>query len=208
MNNINTYIIGITGGTCSGKSYLSKSLQDFYGKDKLSIIKLDSYYHDLSHLKFSEREKNNFDHPQSFDYDLLYNHINNILIHKEVEIPIYDYKTHTRTKKTNLIKKTNIIIIEGILVFYNKKIRDLINLKFFLDKPCDLRKELRLKRDIKSRDRTEKSINAQYNNSVQPMYKEFIEKTKKYADVIIKEDSIVNSNAFTILSNKINKILN
>ena len=208
MNNINTYIIGITGGTCSGKSYLSKSLQDFYGKDKLSIIKLDSYYHDLSHLKFSEREKNNFDHPQSFDYDLLYNHINNILIHKEVEIPIYDYKTHTRTKKTNLIKKTNIIIIEGILVFYNKKIRDLINLKFFLDKPCDLRKELRLKRDIKSRDRTEKSINAQYNNSVQPMYKEFIEKTKKYADVIIKEDSIVNSNAFTILSNEINKILN
>ena len=208
MNNINTYIIGITGGTCSGKSYLSKSLQDFYGKDKLSIIKLDSYYHDLSHLKFSEREKNNFDHPQSFDYDLLYNHINNILIHKEVEIPIYDYKTHTRTKKTNLIKKTNIIIIEGILVFYNKKIRDLINLKFFLDKPCNLRKELRLKRDIKSRDRTEKSINAQYNNSVQPMYKEFIEKTKKYADVIIKEDSIVNSNAFTILSNEINKILN
>ena len=208
MNNINTYIIGITGGTCSGKSYLSKSLQDFYGKDNLSIIKLDSYYHDLSHLKFSEREKNNFDHPQSFDYDLLYNHINNILIHKEVEIPIYDYKTHTRTKKTNLIKKTNIIIIEGILVFYNKKIRDLINLKFFLDKPCDLRKELRLKRDIKSRDRTEKSINAQYNNSVQPMYKEFIEKTKKYADVIIKEDSIVNSNAFTILSNEINKILN
>ena len=208
MNNINTYIIGITGGTCSGKSYLSKSLQDFYGKDKLSIIKLDSYYHDLSHLKFSEREKNNFDHPQSFDYDLLYNHINNILIHKEVEIPIYDYKTHTRTKKTNLIKKTNIIIIEGILVFYNKKIRDLINLKFFLDKPCDLRKELRLKRDIKTRDRTEKSINNQYNNSVQPMYKEFIEKTKKYADVIIKEDSIVNSNAFTILSNEINKILN
>ena len=208
MNNINTYIIGITGGTCSGKSYLSKSLQDFYGKDKLSIIKLDSYYHDLSHLEFSEREKNNFDHPQSFDYDLLYNHINKILIHKEVEIPIYDYKTHTRTKKTNLIKKTNIIIIEGILVFYNKKIRDLINLKFFLDKPCDLRKELRLKRDIKSRDRTEKSINAQYNNSVQPMYKEFIEKTKKYADVIIKEDSIVNSNAFTILSNEINKILN
>ena len=208
MNNINTYIIGITGGTCSGKSYLSKSLQDFYGKDKLSIIKLDSYYHDLSHLKFSEREKNNFDHPQSFDYDLLYNHINNILIHKEVEIPIYDYKTHTRTKKTNLIKKTNIIIIEGILVFYNKKIRELINLKFFLDKPCDLRKELRLKRDIKSRDRTEKSINAQYNNSVQPMYKEFIEKTKKYADVIIKEDSIVNSNAFAILSNEINKILN
>ena len=208
MNNINTHIIGITGGTCSGKSYLSKSLQDFYGKDKLSIIKLDSYYHDLSHLKFSEREKNNFDHPQSFDYDLLYNHINNILIHKEVEIPIYDYKTHTRTKKTNLIKKTNIIIIEGILVFYDKKIRDLINLKFFLDKPCDLRKELRLKRDIKSRDRTEKSINTQYNNSVQPMYKEFIKKTKKYADVIIKEDSIVNSNAFTILSNEINKILN
>ena len=208
MNNINTYIIGITGGTCSGKSYLSKSLQDFYGKDKLSIIKLDSYYHDLSHLKFSEREKNNFDHPQSFDYDLLYNHINNILIHKEVEIPIYDYKTHTRTKKTNLIKKTNIIIIEGILVFYNKKIRDLINLKFFLDKPCELRKELRLKRDIKTRDRTEKSINNQYNNSVQPMYKEFIEKTKKYADVIIKEDSIVNSNAFAILSNEINKILN
>ena len=205
---LKTHIIGLSGGTCSGKTYLSKSLQKFYGKDKLTIIKLDSYYHDLSHLKFEEREKNNFDHPESFDYELLYEHINKIFSNKKVEIPIYDYKTHTRTKKFNSINKTNIIIIEGILIFYNKKIRDLMDAKFFLDKPCNLRKELRLKRDIKTRDRTEKSINTQYNNSVQPMYKEFIEKTKKYADVIIKEDSIVNSNAFTILSNEINKILN
>ena len=205
---LKTHIIGLSGGTCSGKTYLSKSLQKFYGKDKLTIIKLDSYYHDLSHLKFEEREKNNFDHPESFDYELLYEHINKIFSNKKVEIPIYDYKTHTRTKKFNPINKTNIIIIEGILIFYNKKIRDLMDAKFFLDKPCNLRKELRLKRDIKTRDRTEKSINTQYNNSVQPMYKEFIEKTKKYADVIIKEDSIVNSNAFAILSNEINKILN
>ena len=205
---LKTHIIGLSGGTCSGKTYLSKSLQKFYGKDKLTIIKLDSYYHDLSHLKFEEREKNNFDHPESFDYELLYEHINKIFSNKKVEIPIYDYKTHTRTKKFNSINKTNIIIIEGILIFYNKKIRDLMDAKFFLDKPCNLRKELRLKRDIKSRDRTQESIKLQYNNFVQPMYKKFIEKTKEHADVIIKEDSIVNSNAFTILCKEINKFLN
>ena len=203
-----THIIGISGGTCSGKTYLSKSLQKFYGKEKLTIINLDSYYHDLSHLKFEEREKNNFDHPESFDYELLYNHINKIFENKKVKVPIYDYKTHTRTNKFNIIKKTNIIIIEGILIFYNKKIRELIDLKCFLDKPCDLRKELRLKRDIKSRDRTQESINTQYNNSVQPMYKQFIENTKEHADIVVKEDSIVNSNAFTILCKEINKFLN
>ena len=205
---IKTYIIGLSGGTCSGKTYLSKSLQDFYGKNKLTIIKLDSYYHDLSHLKFEEREKNNFDHPKSFDYELLYNDINKIFTQKEVKIPVYDYKTHTRTKKFTTINKTNIILIEGILVFHNKKIRDLMNLKCFLDKPCRLRKELRLNRDIESRDRTIESINKQYNNSVEPMYKQFIKKTKKHADIIIKEDSIVNSKAFAILCDKINKFLN
>jgi len=203
-----TLIIGLSGGTCSGKSYLSKTIQNFFGKDKTTIIKLDSYYHDLSHLKFEEREKNNFDHPSSFDYNLLLEHIKKIYNNKEAKAPIYDYKTHTRTNKFTVIKKTNIIIIEGILVLYNKEIRDYMHLKFFLDKPSSLRKDLRLKRDIKNRARTVESIESQYTTTVEPMYQKYIDKTKQYADIIIKEDTVVNSNAFGILCKQINKFLN
>ena len=165
------------------------------------------YYHDLSYLEFKEREKNNFDHPDSFDFDLLYNHINYILNNKKAKIPIYDYKTHTRTNKFKIIKKTNIILIEGILTFYDKKIRDMLDLKCFLDKPTSIRKELRLKRDINARARTIESIQKQYTQTVEPMYMKYIENTKKYANLIIKEDTVVNSNAFGILCEEINKFL-
>ena len=208
MNNNDLYIFGISGGTCSGKTYLSKSIQKYFGKEKINIIKLDSYYHDLAHLKFEDREKNNFDHPRSFDFELLYQHLSNIINNQTIEIPIYDYKTHTRTQEVEKIFKTKIIIIEGILTLYDKKIRNLMYRKIFLEKPTDLRKNLRLKRDKKHRARTNESINLQYTNSVEPMYIKYVEKTKKYADIIIKEDTIKDSNAFAILSKEINQILN
>ena len=94
MNNQGIYIIGVSGGTCSGKTYLAQSIQEYFGKEKINIIKLDSYYHDLSHLEFKERERNNFDHPDSFDFDLLYKHLSNIINNQVVKVPVYDYKTH------------------------------------------------------------------------------------------------------------------
>ena len=208
MESNDIYIIGISGGTCSGKTYLSKSIQTHFGEENIDIIKLDSYYLDLSHLKFEEREKNNFDHPDSFDFDLLYQHLADIINNQTVKVPIYDYKTHTRTKKVKKLHKKKVVIIEGILTLYNKKIRNLMYLKIFLDKPTDLRKNLRLKRDAIHRARTDKSINLQYTKTVEPMYIKYVEKTKKYADIIIKEDTIIDSNAFAILSKEINQILN
>ena len=122
MNNQGIYIIGVSGGTCSGKTYLTQSIQEYFGKEKINIIKLDSYYHDLSHLEFKERERNNFDHPDSFDFDLLYKHLSNIINNQVVKVPVYDYKTHTRTKKVTILNKTKIVIIEGILTFYTPQV--------------------------------------------------------------------------------------
>jgi len=208
VNKNNTYIIGLSGGTCSGKTYLSKSIQKYFGIETVNIINLDSYYYDLSHLTFKDRERNNFDHPDSFDFNLLFDDLSKIINQNSANIPIYDYKTHTRTNRTMIIHKTKIILIEGILTFYNKKIRNLMHLKCFLDKPSELRKKIRLNRDIEQRARTNKSILQQYSTTVEPMYIKYIKETKKYADLVIKEDTIVNSNALGILCEEINKILN
>ena len=201
------YLIGIAGGTCSGKTYLANSLVEYFGKDLIDIIKVDSYYHDLSHLQMAKREKNNFDHPDSFDFKLLYTDLFKLLNNKIINIPTYCYKTHTRKKEVKSIESKKIIILEGIYSLYNKDITDLIDLKIFLDKPDNLRKKIRLTRDIKQRARTNKSIEKQYSKTVFPMYLKFINNTKNNADIIIKEDNMVNSNAFTILHKEIKQIL-
>ena len=154
----NIYLIGIAGGTCSGKTYLSKSLVKYFGKNLVDIIKVDSYYHDLSHLKMSKREKNNFDHPDSFDFKLLYKDLSKLLSNKIIYIPTYSYKTHTRKKEVKKLESKKIIILEGIYSLYDEDIIKLIDLKIFLDKPDDLRKKIRLDRDSKQRARTNNSI--------------------------------------------------
>jgi len=203
----NIYLIGIAGGTCSGKTYLSNSLVEYFGKDLIDIIKVDSYYHDLSHLEMSKREKNNFDHPHSFDFKLLFRDLSKLLDNKIINIPTYSYKTHTRKKEVKKIESKKIIILEGIYSLYDKDILKLIDLKIFLDKPDNLRKKIRLGRDIKQRDRTNKSIENQYSKTVFPMYLKFVNNTKNNADIIIEEDNMVNSNAFTILRKEIKQIL-
>ena len=152
--NKNMFLIGIAGGTCSGKTYLAKSLVDYFGEDLINIIKVDSYYHDLSHLEMKKREINNFDHPSSFDFNLLFSDLCRIINNEVVYIPVYCYKTHTRKKEVKKIKSKKVTIIEGIYSLYNKNIIDLLDLKIFLDKPDDLRKKIRLNRDINQRART------------------------------------------------------
>ena len=201
------HIIGITGGSGSGKTYVSSQLINTFGNKKISLIQMDSYYKDLKHLSMSEREKNNFDHPSAFDFNLLNQHINIYKESNKVKIPIYDYKTHTRKKNTYLLNKAPILIIEGIFSIYDKKLRNLINLKVFIDTPNKIRKERRIKRDKNKRGRSLSSINSQYTKTVEPMYKKYIFPMKQYSDIIIKDNSEKKSK-INKLSNHINLILN
>jgi len=199
-------IIGITGGSGSGKTYLSNKLINKFGKDNINLIHMDSYYNDLKYLSMEEREKNNFDQPNAFDFNLLSNHLKNLDNKGNVEIPIYDYKTHTRTNKTSKIIYKPILIIEGIFAIYNKKIRDLMNLTVYIDIENNIRKERRIKRDTIQRNRTEDSIIYQYENVVEPMYKKYISPMKNKSNLILKEIS-EKSNEFNKLVNYINKII-
>jgi len=206
MLSSNTYLIGISGGSCSGKTFLTNKLLKKYGPNKISIISLDSYYFDLSMLNMSEREKNNFDHPASFDFKQLETDLKKLKHNNQIKIPQYDFKTHTRKKVTKKINPTEIILIEGILTLYQKEIRKLLNLKIFLNISDKLRKEVRLKRDEAQRARTKTSILSQYKDTVEPMYTKYVQPTSKFADVIIKDNSYFN-NGFNILSKQINLIL-
>ena len=201
------FFIAISGGSGSGKTYLANQLIHTYGEKEINIIPVDSYYKDLKHITMEEREKNNFDHPNAFDFELLYSHINKLQTYNSIQIPSYDYKTHTRNQKTTKIVKTPIIIIEGIFSLYYKKIRDVIDLKIYLDTSEKIRKKRRISRDEKSRGRTHESILKQYANTVYPMYQEFVKPLIKYSDLIVKDNSI-NSNGINILNNHIKSILN
>lgn len=204
MKNI---IIGITGGSGSGKTYLSNYLINTFGVDNINLIHMDSYYNDLKHLSMEEREKNNFDQPNAFDFNLLLNHLKILNDIGKVNIPVYDYKTHTRTNNTIEIFYKPILIIEGIFAVYNKKIRDLMNLVVYIDIENKIRKKRRIERDIIQRDRTKESILFQYENVVEPMYKKYISPMKKKSDLILKEIS-EKSNEFNKLTKYINKVIN
>ena len=208
LSNLMRYnIIGITGGSGSGKTYLSNLLQKKFGKDNINIIQMDSYYNDLKHLIMDEREKSNFDHPEAFDFNLLLNHLKILDSKGKVEIPIYDYKTHTRESKTNTIFTKPILIIEGIFAVYNEKIRAMMNLVVFIDIDNNIRKKRRIERDIMQRKRTKESIINQYENIVEPMQKKYIFPMKNKSDLILKENS-EKSYEFNKLLDYINKVIN
>lgn len=203
MKNI---IIGITGGSGSGKTYLSHNLIDTFGVDNINLIQMDSYYKDLKHLSMEERDKNNFDKPNSVDFNLLLKHLKILNNIGNVEIPIYDYKTHTRANKTRKLINKPILIIEGIFAVYSKKIRDLMNLVIYINTENKIRKYRRIQRDIVQRKRTRKSIISQYENVVEPMYKKYILPMKNKSDLILKENS-EKSYEFNKLTNYINKVI-
>ena len=205
MNN-NLSIIGIAGGSGSGKTYLCNKINKLF-KEKILIIKVDSYYKDLGHLKFSEREKNNFDHPSSFEFNLLYKQLSDLNNKKNIKMPIYNYKKHLRKKEYTLIdKEYTLILVEGILSLYDERIRNMMDCSVYLDVSNDIRKERRIKRDLKSRKRTLSSISIQYKNTVEPMYKQYIEPTKKYSDILIKDINDKDSGYIRLL-NEINTII-
>ena len=208
MNVQKPIIIGIAGGTCSGKSSIASILVDeFRYTNSINIIREDDYYKDQSHLPMEERVKTNYDHPLAFDFDLMYDHIKRLINGETIEKPTYDYTVHNRSEVTEIVHPSDVIILEGLFALYTKEIRDLEDIKIFVDTPADIRFIRRLKRDVKERARTIENITDQYLTTVKPMHDQFLEPTKQYADVIIPQGKS-NTVAIDLLKTKINSILN
>ena len=178
-------IIGIAGGTGSGKTPVARAIQDRVGKERIEWISHDSYYRDFEGLSPEERHHINFDHPDSLDNDLLIDHLVRLIAREAVEKPVYDFSAHTRAERAVRIQPRDVILVEGILIFVDARLRDLFDLKIFVDTEADVRFIRRLRRDLELRGRTVDSVIEQYLATVRPMHYEFVEPSKRYADVII-----------------------
>ncbi|MFO7815895.1 MAG: uridine kinase [Halanaerobiales bacterium] len=176
-------IIGIAGGTASGKTTLAKILKNAF-QDEVTMLKHDFYYHDKSYFSVPE-EKINFDHPESFETELLIEHLKRLISGEKINRPVYSYKTNERLHETQVVKPSPIIIVEGILIFHYPKLRDLFDLKIYIDTDADIRLLRRINRDIKKRNRTFDSVRNQYMATVKPMHERYVEPTKYLADIII-----------------------
>jgi uridine kinase len=199
-------IIGIAGGTGSGKTTLAERIIEELNEPNMLIIKQDAYYKSHKELSFDERKNINFDHPDAFDTQLLMKQLSNLKNDVPVEMPQYDFATHLRMKQTIPISPHKVIMLEGILVFENKELRNLLDIKIFVDTDADVRILRRIKRDIKDRGRTFESVYNQYMKTVRPMHLEFVEPSKKYADVIVPEGGM-NIIAIDMIVSKIKQIL-
>ena len=178
-------VIAVAGGTASGKTTVANEILRLVGAEHIACIPHDAYYRDLSHLSPSERAKVNFDHPDSLETDLLIQHVKDLRAGRAVEIPVYDFTTHTRTQRTRRVEPARVILVEGILVFVEPELRELFDVKLYVDSDADERFIRRLRRDIEKRGRTVESVCQQYLGTVRPMHLEFVEPSKRYADVII-----------------------
>ena len=178
-------IIGITGGTGCGKTTVVNPIVNELSAEDVTVISQDSYYKDLSHLTFEQRTQINFDHPNSIDFDLLKEHLLALKAGKTIDTPTYSFVEHNRTKETVLVKPTNVVIVEGILIFSHPDIRDLFNIKIFVHADSDERLIRRIKRDITERGRDVEEVLNRYQNTLKPMHMQFIEPMKEFADIII-----------------------
>ncbi|MDM8530838.1 uridine kinase [Anaerolineales bacterium HSG25] len=178
-------IIGVAGGTASGKTTVSKRILEHIGPEHLAYIEHDAYYRDLSHQPMSQRQTFNFDHPDALENELLVTHLQALLDFRSVEIPIYDFANYTRISNLQQVEAKNVILVEGILIFVDKPLREMMDIKIYVDAPADLRFIRRLRRDIIERGRAADQIIDQYLATVRPMHLEFVEPSKRYADVII-----------------------
>jgi uridine kinase len=181
------FILGVAGGTGSGKTTVSQRIQAMVGPAQMAYLQHDSYYHDQGGRSASERAAINYDHPSSLDTDLLIAHIEQLCRGEPVAVPIYDFATHNRRAESCCVAPAPVILVEGILIFSDKALRDLMDLRIFVDTDADIRFIRRLRRDIEDRGRTTASVIEQYLATVRPMHLEFVEASKRYADVIIPE---------------------
>ena len=181
-------VIGISGGTGSGKTFLTKKIIETSMTTNIAVIEQDAYYKDLSHMPYEDRIKQNFDHPDAIDVDLFETQLQQLINGKAIKIPTYDFSNHIRSNKTKEIPYSSIIIVEGIFVLYYLQLRKLYTIKVFIDTSEKVRFQRRMDRDIKERGRTPESVELQYDSTVSPMHEKYIELSKNHADLIVQEE--------------------
>lgn len=181
------FLIGVAGGTCSGKTTLSEKLAVLAGGEHLALIKLDSYYSAAHDMPLHERQKINYDHPDAFDWDLLNDHLAALSAGATVPVPVYDFTNHDRSEEVRMVRPSPIIVVEGILVLWEPRLRERFDLRVYVDTDADLRLIRRLRRDVAERGRTTESIIEQYLHTVRPSHDQFIEPSKRHADVIFPQ---------------------
>jgi len=199
-------LIGFAGGTGAGKTLVAQSIAQDLGSDSVLLIEQDSYYKDLHHIPLGQRENRNFDHPDAIDRDLLRQHLEKLLAGEEVDMPSYDMRTHTRVTQPLRIRGRRIIILDGLLVLEDPSLRHLMDIKIYVDADPDIRFIRRLKRDLTERGRTLDQVIRQYESSVRPMHLQFVEPSKRYADLIIPEGGY-NLVAIDLMKTKIRSLL-
>jgi uridine kinase len=201
------YLIGVAGGSNSGKTTIATRLAELTGGAHLSLIKLDSYYVERSHEPLEVRAAANYDHPDAFDWELMNDHLAALTAGASVEVPVYDYATHDRSDRFETVSPSKIVVVEGILVLWEPRLRERFDLKIFVDTPPDLRIIRRLRRDVAERGRTPESILDQYLATVRPSHELFIEPSKRYADVIVPEGGL-NRPALEVLLARVRELAN
>lgn len=199
------YLIGVAGGSNSGKTTITSRLSEMMGPERLSLIKLDSYYVVRSDEPLEQRAAANYDHPDAFDWDLLNDHLAALTAGGSVEVPIYDYSIHDRSERSEIVEPARVVVVEGILVLWEPRLRERFDLKIFVDTPADLRIIRRLRRDVAERGRTPESILDQYLDTVRPSHELFIEPSKRYADVIVPEGGL-NRPALEVLLARVREL--
>jgi uridine kinase len=199
------YLIGVAGGSNSGKTTITTRLSELMGPERLSLIKLDSYYIERSSEPIEVRAAANYDHPDAFDWDLLNDHLAALTAGASVEVPVYDYAIHDRSNVSEIVPAARVVVVEGILVLWEARLRERFDLKIFVDTPADLRLIRRLRRDVAERGRTTDSILEQYMTTVRPSHELFIEPSKRYADVIVPEGGL-NRPAVDVLLARVREV--
>ncbi len=200
------FVVGVAGGSGSGKTTVVEQIIQALGSPDVTVLHHDAYYRDRSDLSFAERQEINYDHPDSLENDLLIAHLQALLRRKPVQVPVYDFSQHARLSQTETVMPAGIIILEGILVFQDSRLRELMDLRVFVETDADVRFIRRLKRDLEERGRSLDSVVAQYLKTVRPMYLEFVEPTKRYADVIIPEGGY-NTVAIELVVSRLRELL-
>lgn len=199
-------VIGVTGGSGSGKTTVSHAIYDLMNGQSMEIITQDTYYNDQASMTMEERKAVNYDHPLAFDNDLLYQQLDQLRHNQAIEMPVYNYAEYTRSNETRHVEPPEIIILEGILILDDERLRNLMDIKVHVDTDDDIRVIRRIQRDMVERGRSIESIIDQYLTTVKPMYHEFIEPTKRYADIIVPEGG-KNQVAIDLLATKVRDIL-
>ena len=203
---ISPILVGIAGGTGSGKTSIAKNLLEEYGEGEVIVIEQDAYYRDISELTLAERHQQNFDHPDAIDIELFNQQLISLIKGQSIKMPVYDFSTHSRSDHTRTIDPHHVIVVEGILALHYPSLRELMDIKIFVDTPDDIRFIRRVSRDVEERGRSVQSVIDQYLKTVRPMHQQFVESSKYFSDIIIPEGG-ENKVAIDLLRTKINAIL-